>query len=477
MRGECMEWLRFSSLAIGFFPTGVLMCVLTIFLLTIKKKSLATWMLILYYLVLSILLLSYIVRHSVLSSFGSHTGQASNLILFGIAFYMLFAYLFLGNPYIVESKIVCTLFSTAALAVYISIFVQYAGLKQIYDFQAHYYTYLYGVRVGLMVGLGYLWIIIIFLRKMVRVSEYHGRLKGTSIAGRFLIAVVKTVLPRGRDARPFLAMALLTAGMFSISFMYLLMSAEIIGRETYGLFFNAVGLLTTFSIFLVFTNSTFEPSSFRWKLIGLSLAPAMLILGIVSIFILSDSDSSFDKARLLETDRIKTMLTQNDIEDLPPHIAYITSRPDKGLFSRSYRIVYSRGDTLNNTDFIRNDLMDRERTITTAVSDIMKGDYITDSAQVRKLVGIDIDSSAPPLLQRRFRYFSLIDPSSFYMHYDFRFNNRVYEVGYSYTWYRRTVHIMAVKLLYIIIGTGIVILVLFPLFFYRNLFKIDFKIY
>jgi hypothetical protein len=453
------------------------MCVLTIFLLTIKKKSLSTWMLILYYLVLSILLLSYIVRYSVLSASGSHTGQAANLIVFGIAFYMLFAYLFLGNHYVLESKIVCSMFFIAALIVYVSIFVQYPWLRLVYDFRAHYYTYLYGIRVGLVVGLGYFWIIIVFIRKTVRVSAYHGALKSSSLPGRFLITLVKAIRPRGRDARVFLAMALLTAGMFSISFIYLLMSAEIISRGTYGLVFNAVGLLTTFSIFLVFTNSTFEPSSFRWKLIGLSLAPAMLVLGIVSSIIISDSDSSFDKARILEADGIKSMLVQDELGDLPQHVAYVASRPETGMFSRSYRIEYSRGTALKNTDFIRNDVIEREREISAAVGNIMKSDYITDSAQVRKLVSIDIDSGIPLLKQRRFRYFSLKDPTSFYMHYDFNHNSRVYEVGYSYIWYRFIIHHTAVKLFYVIVGTGIVILALFPLFFYRNLFKIDLKIY
>jgi len=472
-----MEWLRFSSLAIGSFPTGVLMCVLTIFLLTIKKKSLATWMLILYYLVLSILLFSYIVRYSVLSALGTHTGQASNLIVFGIAFYMLFAYLFLGNLYALESKIICSLFSAAALFIYLSFFVQYPWLRLVYDFQAHYYTYLYGIRVGAVVGLGYLWIIVIFIRKTIRVSEYTGPLKGERLGGRILIAFVKAVRPRGRDARVFLAMALLTAGMFSISFIYLLMSAEIIGRETYGLVFNGVGLLTTFSIFLVFTNSTFEPSSFRWKLIGLSLAPVMLVLGITSSIILSDSDSSFDKARILEADTIKTMLVEDDLRDIPPHIAYIASRPEGGLFSRSYRIDYAGSNKLKMTDFIRNDLMRRELVVSQTVEAIMSKNYITDRSKVRELVRIDIDGKSSPLRQRQFRYFILTNPDSFYLHFDFSHNDRVYEVGYSYRWYRQIMHNTAVKLFYIIIGTGIVILVLFPLFFYRSLFKIDLKIY
>jgi hypothetical protein len=450
---------------------------LTIFLLNIKKKSLSTWMLIVYYCVLSILLLSYIIRYSVLSVFATHTGQASNLIVFGIASYVLFAYIFMGNYYPLESKIITSLFSLAALYVYVSIFVKYPQLNLVYDFQAHYFTYLYGLRVGLIVGLGYMWIIFIFLRKTFRVSEYSGSLRGRKLVGRFLIAIVKLVRPGGKEAKTFLALALLTAGMFSISFMYLLMSAEIINRGTYGLFFNAVGLLTTFSIFLVFTNSTFEPSSFRWKLIGLSLAPTMLLLGIVSSIILSDADASFDKTRILEADNIKSMLITNDISDIPHYIVYIASRPKEGLFSRSYTVEHSNMEELWVTDFIRNDMMERERELSRAMQDIMKSDHITVSAQVRKLAGAEVDQMSPPLLERRFRQFVLHDIDSFYIHYDFSYENRLYEIGYSYNWYRMVIHKTAVKLFYIIIGTGVVILVLFPLFFYRNLFKIDLKIF
>ena len=38
-------------------------------------------------------------------------------------------------------------------------------------------------------------------------------------------------------------------------------------------------------------------------------------------------------------------------------------------------------------------------------------------------------------------------------------------------------HRTAVKLFYIIMGTTVIILVLFPIFFYRNLFRIDLRIF
>jgi hypothetical protein len=436
-----MEWLRFSGLAIGSLPTGILMCMLTIFLLTMKKKSLSTWMLIGYFGVLSVLVLSYVIRYTVLSSFAFHTGQASNLIVFGIVSYILFAYLFQENYHPLESKIVAALFSLAALYVYISNFLRYPVVEKTYDFEAHYFTYVFGLPVSLVTGLGYLWVIVVFFRKTVRASGYTGSLNTGRTASRFLITFLKIVRPRGSEAKSFQAMALLTLGMFSISFMYLLMSAEIISRGTYGLFFNVVGLLTTFSLFIVYTNSTFEPSSFRWKLIGASLAPAMLFLGTLSSIILTLEDSSFDQERILEVEQLKTTLRNEGQLTVPENVAYIVSR---------------------------------------AAQDSPAGYPVLEFSRIGEVRGSHLvtrGSRKQPELERRFRYIDLQDPTTFYIHYDFNSENRWYEIGYSYRWYRDEMHRTAVKLFYIIMGTTVIILVLFPIFFYRNLFRIDLRIF
>jgi hypothetical protein len=66
---------------------------------------------------------------------------------------------------------------------------------------------------------------------------------------------------------------------------------------------------------------------------------------------------------------------------------------------------------------------------------------------------------------------------SFYIHYDFGSDGGRYEIGYSYLWYRSDMHKTAVKLFYVVLGSTAVILILFPLFFYRSLFKIDLRIF
>jgi hypothetical protein len=436
-----MEWLRFSGLAIGSLPTGILMGVLTIFLLTVKRKSLDTWMLIGYLGVLTVLVLSYVVRYAVLSTFSLNTGQASNLIVFGIVSYLLFAYLFQENYHPRESKIATPLFAAAALYVYIMNFLHYPVLEKAYDFQAHYYTYVFGLPVSLVTGTGYLWIIVVFFRKTVRASGYDGSLDTDRAAARLLRGLVKMVRPRGKRAKSFQALALLTLGMFSISFMYLLMSGGVIGRQAYGLFFNVVGLITTFSLFIVYTNSTFEPSSFRWKLIGVSLAPAMLFLGTLSSIILSLEDASFDNERVLEAEYLRFMLRNNEELMVPDHVVYIVSRSERN-FPAGYPVIeYSRSEEIRGSQLV------------------------------------DRGTRNPPELERRFRYLDLEDPGTFFIHYDFSYDNRWYEVGYSYRWYREEIHRVGVKLFYIIMGTMVIILVLFPVFFYRNLFRIDLKIF
>ncbi len=452
-----MEWLRFSNLAFGSFPPGILLFVLTIFLLTIKKKSPSTWLLIGYFSVLSILFFSYVFRYSILSTIVFSTGQVSNLIVFGVVSYLLFAYLFQENIHPLESIIVVVLFVIAALYVYTSIFWRYPELEKIYDFKAHYYTYVFGPRVSIVTGLGYFWTIVVFFRKTVSASEYTGTLTTLlrkssfvqRLAARFLIILVKMIRPTGKKAKSLQAFSLLTLAMFALSFLYILMSTEVISRETWGFFFNTGGLLIAFAMFIVYTNYTFEPSSFRWKLVGVSLAPIMLVFGIIFGIILSFADRSFDDRRKLEVEKIRKISIMQDLSDLPPHVVYVASRSiEEGGVSSDYVLEKSRKKGLQAIDFIESDRIENK---------------------------YDLQSFAET--ERLFRYFDLYDKDTFYIHYDFLYRNRLYEIGYSYDLYRRVIHRAAGRLFYTTAGATIIIIILFPLFFYRSLFKLDLRIF
>jgi hypothetical protein len=202
--------------------------------------------------------------------------------------------------------------------------------------------------------------------------------------------------------------------------------------------------------------------------VGVSLAPIMVIMGIVGSIILSFSDTSFDNQRKLEVENIKSSLIVQKQSDLPRHVIYIVSRPGLGdLTSNTYTLEKSREAGLRAEDFFASDIMIRENEVSKAVN-----------VQMKKNKKFDITHDEIDLqLVRRFRYFDLYDTDSFYIHYDFSYENRVYEVGYSYKWYRKEIHKIAIKLFFIILGTTVIILILFPVFFYRSLFTIDLRIF
>ncbi len=88
---------------------------------------------------MALLLTSYLFRYSVLLPLSSHTLQVSNLIVFGMASYILFAYHYVENHNPRESRIIPVIYILAAFAVYVSLFVIYPSMESMYEFRDHYY--------------------------------------------------------------------------------------------------------------------------------------------------------------------------------------------------------------------------------------------------------------------------------------------------------------------------------------------------
>lgn len=444
-----MTWLRLSSLSIGSFTTAVLLAVITVYLISIRKKSIASWLLIGYIGILALLLTSYLFRYSVLLPLSFHTLQVSNLIVFGMASYILFAYHYVENHNPIESRIIPVIYILAASAVYLSLFVIYPSMESVYEFRAHYYTYKIDARISITAGIGYLWVIVIFFRKTIRTSEYTGNLKNwlsrpvrmlsvqgiRYLTGRVLIGLIKILRPQGKNAKSLRSFALLSLAMFALALLYLLMGIEVISRETYNLLFNLGSLLIVLAIFIVYTNNSPDPSSLRWKLIGTSLATIMVILGVVGHVVLGSADGTFDQDRRAEVEQLRgIILSDREIKlraNVPRAVAYVAHHPitNDGV-SHEYKIVFSRIPDLASKNF-------------------------TDNQPFSEVA-------------RSYRLFDLSDPSSFFLYYEFIQGNDIYEVGYSYPWYRQRMHTTALSLVYIVVAAAIIILLIFPVFFQKS---------
>ena len=112
-----MTWLRLNALAVGSMTTTLLLGAITCYLLMLRGKGRETWWLTGYLGSLFLLLLAYTARYSIFSCAALATGQISNLIVFGVACLIQFAYWFGGNPYPRESRVALGLSCSAGAEV------------------------------------------------------------------------------------------------------------------------------------------------------------------------------------------------------------------------------------------------------------------------------------------------------------------------------------------------------------------------
>ncbi len=328
----------------------------------------------------------------------------------------------------------------------------YPSIERVYEFRAHYYTFKSDARISILAGIGYLWVIVVFFRKTIRTSEYTGNLKDwlskpvrivsgqglRYITGKALVGVIKILRPKGRNAKSLRAFALLSLAMFALALLYLLMGIEVISRETYDLLFNLGSLIIILAIFIVYTNNSPDPSSLRWKLIGTSLATIMVILGVVGHVVLGTADGTFDQDRRAEVEPLHRSI-QGDGEIklsavVPRAVTYVAFRSTtRDVISDDYEIAFNRIPDLAAKDF-------------------------TASQPLSKMA-------------RGYRLFDLSDPSSFFLYYEFILGDNIYEVGYSYTWYRQQMHTIALSLVYIVAAAALIILLIFPIFFQKSVLR------
>ena len=117
-----------TKYSLSSFATSVILVAITIYLYARPKKTLGTWSLASYYAVLSILLISYFIKYTFLTPAIIFTGVTANLIVFGLGFFIMFAYSFHGNTYPRESRIVVPTYFIVSAAIYVSAYL--AGIRQ-----------------------------------------------------------------------------------------------------------------------------------------------------------------------------------------------------------------------------------------------------------------------------------------------------------------------------------------------------------
>jgi PAS domain S-box-containing protein len=426
---EGLSWLRFNTLSVGSLTTTLLLMVITGYLLSLKNKRRDTWYLAGYLASLLILLLSYTVRYCVFSSAARHTGQFSNLIVFGVVCLIQFAYWYGVNHHPRESRIVLILSLTAAIAVWGSLFFR-SGTRIAYDFKAQYFTFEYGPRISFLTLFGYLWATLVLLRKVMRSSGTESKQPGRR-SFRYLFR------PVGRVAQSARSFALLTLATAVIALTYMLFQTGVISRNMYAFIFNNGSLLICLLIFIVYVNNAPQPTSYLYKLIGIPLALIMVAFGMTASALMPVVHSGLADHYRREMDQARIAIRNQDWTGLSPGVAYIlsTDGPEAGVkFSAREFTEETIGEL--GSDPGAEGLFPERRGLTP-----------------------------------RFSYLDLHDTQSFYLFYTLDIGGRTFRVGLPYRDYRLWIHRFCSKLALVSVATCILVVLGFPFAFRRGLLK------
>ncbi|MFC1513448.1 ATP-binding protein [candidate division KSB1 bacterium] len=153
-----MDYLVFSPDTVGNFALALLSLVIAIYLLSIKNKSLPTLLLLGFFLCLTFLFVAFLTDYS-LSMPEKYQEIFYSISTFSIIFLLLFAYHYPINQHRKESIIIP---SIASIPIFIGFALNFTSISTNYDILGPFIFF-----VGL-------WIVLLFLRKVVKLSKGEG---------------------------------------------------------------------------------------------------------------------------------------------------------------------------------------------------------------------------------------------------------------------------------------------------------------
>lgn len=300
-----MEWLLFSKLSIQAFTQLVLSLMITIYLASVRDKSVPTKILVVFFSLFTLNIVPDLVQVSLntswsfqLSLFQIGGGMASMVAL------MQFAYWFPENRHLRESRLALGVASAAVVGS-----VAFAYLR--------FSTTQAGGGVSMPIGLVMmaivLWIIGIFARKMI----YHSRHAEHQGVWRHCCE------PCGRPARALRAFAGLTLVWLLLSGAVVLEGLELLSASTLLHIMSGGTLVFLFAFALVYMNNATEPSSFSVKMVGFSLVLVLLTMGDMAGFVLQRFEEGYNRERLRELMLYRRTVAAGSFSSLPREIRFV----------------------------------------------------------------------------------------------------------------------------------------------------------
>ena len=460
-----MKWFLISPFTINVLSASILLVFMVFFLLTGKGKSRATLFLIAFLTGVLLVFISFVlIFSSVDPHFSTLAWLALHLFVFASIFMVQFAYYFPKNLHPRESKIALVICTAASSIVYPYYVYKTLRMEPSYSFEGSLFVFFNTPEAGVVIGLEVVWVLIVLLRKAALLSEYRyngflNRWAGDSgslqkpkglrpLCARFCIAFIKIFRAKTRPANAIRNLFLIFVSPILLISAIVMAYQGFLSWEVVAHILGSGFMAVIFLFIVLYINNSYEPSTFLIKLIGISLGTVLIIFGLISNIALMIRDEEYDKKRLIEVEQCKRAVSDNDLTQIPVSVAYLMSRP-----------LEDPPDSIRNrVEFVRDPNFSLQKIMENKIENL----------SALKAVFIIRDM---PEMTRHYRRIGRLNINNYYSHYDFKIDGRLYEVGYSYIDYRKVIHETGLKLVYIILGSVLFIIVVFPFFFRESLIK------
>lgn len=461
-----------SPPTVGFLPILLLHLSILGYLLTLRHKSVSTWLFTGWIACMGWVAVAKLLGHSLYAPWGGYVDWIGGVSfsLVGLIFLLQFVHRFPRLAYPREAQI--TLWVSLGLTAGTLSLLAYEALTPpiypLYDFE----QFIYGVvhsryerpltavnLFEILCPLGHLWAAVVWLRQIPQFPTEGCR--------RWWQALWQPQNKTDQAARAFVVVMVAALVVIIVAIL------ESRGRLPVGSQ-PVTYLLALSTLVVTYLNHSSEPSSLLVKLVGVVLVALLLMLGIANLLILDLHRAAYDQTRRAEVAHIQTLLQTHS---LTPTLAtsgalaavrYVAARPATGgVFPSTYQILFSR-----QADFTAQTLLAQEDFFKRALTQpIVQLAFAHENPWLRpeEVYSAWARQREPSLGGPAYRGVSVVEPDQQMIRYTFRLDQTLYEVGYSYLAYRQMLHQKAIPLVLVTVTVTLLTPLVLRFFFRVNL--------
>ncbi|MCP5499109.1 MAG: SpoIIE family protein phosphatase [Leptospiraceae bacterium] len=477
-----MDWLKFSYHSPPLLYDSIIAFLTTGFLIFRKNKTLSTYWLAGFFLGDMLLFTAYFASFSIFADWGAFHRYVSCLVMFGNASLVAFSYYYPKTERPREAFVVTLLSFLVASLAYVHFIWNTWKMEKIYSFEAQIYTFDFGEEVGLVIMLLFLLALINLLRKTVRYSGYEGRFSSLLrrpvsifslqyprfLFGKFLVGLIKIIKPVGKEAEAVRGFAIPVFAHILVALLNVFVKTDRISYELYSFLFATSTMFILYNMGTVYINNSTEPTTFRVKLVGISLGTILFFIGIVGNLTLYALEKDYDEKRLLELGMLKNSIQAGNFDRMGKNVKYVLSSSDlEGRYKKSYTILFEGEHGFTPEELLQSEAKEIAFKTRHLIPKLKKKLLGLSTEELEKIA---FDSLNAITIQNEKRSFRKVG-DRLYTAYRFEANEKVYEIGFDYSQYRSYIHDISKLLIATMLAATILILIFYPLLFSASLVK------